>query len=111
VCQFVAVNDIFREQRAKESRTGAEFVALAQTEAHAEWPATPRRLGLRGIEKANREGLALNRWWPGAESNHRHADFQSAALPTELPGQASVIVASHFSLSFVGVRFVGVRFV
>ena len=25
-------------------------------------------------------------WWPGAESNCRHADFQSAALPTELPG-------------------------
>jgi hypothetical protein len=25
-------------------------------------------------------------WCPGAESNHRHADFQSAALPTELPG-------------------------
>ena len=25
---------------------------------------------------------------PGAESNHRHADFQSAALPTELPGPA-----------------------
>ncbi len=27
-------------------------------------------------------------WCPGAESNHRHADFQSAALPTELPGHA-----------------------
>ena len=26
------------------------------------------------------------RWCPGADSNHRHADFQSAALPTELPG-------------------------
>ena len=26
-------------------------------------------------------------WWPGAESNCRHADFQSAALPTELPGR------------------------
>src|SRR2546422_230725 len=26
--------------------------------------------------------------WPGAESNCRHADFQSAALPTELPGRA-----------------------
>ena len=25
-------------------------------------------------------------WCPGAESNHRHADFQSAALPTELSG-------------------------
>src|SRR5438876_6698730 len=25
---------------------------------------------------------------PGAESNCRHADFQSAALPTELPGRA-----------------------
>src|SRR5436190_14178739 len=24
--------------------------------------------------------------WPGAESNRRHRDFQSRALPTELPG-------------------------
>jgi hypothetical protein len=24
---------------------------------------------------------------PGPESNQRHADFQSAALPTELPGR------------------------
>ncbi len=27
-------------------------------------------------------------WCPGAELNHRHADFQSAALPTELPGRS-----------------------
>ncbi len=27
-------------------------------------------------------------WCPGAESNHRHTDFQSVALPTELPGRA-----------------------
>ena len=25
-------------------------------------------------------------WWPEVELNHRHADFQSAALPTELSG-------------------------
>jgi hypothetical protein len=26
------------------------------------------------------------KWCPGAESNHRHADFQSAALPLSYPG-------------------------
>src|SRR5271166_2438170 len=28
-----------------------------------------------------------HRWCPGAELNHRHTDFQSVALPTELPGR------------------------
>lgn len=27
------------------------------------------------------------KWCPDADSNHGHADFQSAALPTELSGQ------------------------
>src|SRR5882762_5583374 len=31
--------------------------------------------------------ISLHCWCPGAESNHRHGDFQSPALPTELPGQ------------------------
>ena len=26
------------------------------------------------------------KWWPGTELNCRHRDFQSPALPTELPG-------------------------
>jgi hypothetical protein len=30
---------------------------------------------------------ARHTWWPGTESNRRHGDFQSPALPTELPGQ------------------------
>ena len=31
--------------------------------------------------------MKLGKWCPGADLNHRHADFQSAALPTELPGR------------------------
>ena len=30
--------------------------------------------------------VTASRWCPGADSNHRHCDFQSHALPTELPG-------------------------
>ena len=32
--------------------------------------------------------LELQIWWPRAELNHRHTDFQSAALPTELLGRS-----------------------
>ncbi len=28
-------------------------------------------------------------WWLGTESNRRHEDFQSSALPTELPSPMS----------------------
>jgi hypothetical protein len=34
--------------------------------------------------KANPD--VFGEWWPGTESNRRHGDFQSPALPTELPG-------------------------
>ena len=33
------------------------------------------------------EPLPLKKWCPEAELNHRHGDFQSPALPTELSGQ------------------------
>src|SRR5476651_1287299 len=33
-------------------------------------------------------------WWPRAESNHRHTDFQSAALPTELLGRTDAAESS-----------------
>ena len=53
--------------------------------------------GFARSERAGDEFLVVNpevanerrqeeKWWPGTELNRRHADFQSAALPTELPG-------------------------
>ena len=32
----------------------------------------------------------FEKWCPGAESNHRHEDFQSTALPLSYPGMESV---------------------
>lgn len=42
---------------------------------------TRRRFGKRDCGEKRQ-------WCPEADSNHRHADFQSAALPTELSGPA-----------------------
>ena len=42
--------------------------------------AIPRKIP----QKATRRAKG---WCPGAELNHRHTDFQSVALPTELPGR------------------------
>src|SRR5437667_83043 len=36
--------------------------------------------------------------WLGAESNRRHVDFQSTALPTELPSQTNHAVSNAGSL-------------
>ncbi len=38
-------------------------------------------------QPAPRVRKSVQEWCPGAGSNHRHCDFQSHALPTELPGR------------------------
>ena len=37
------------------------------------------------------EGFLGNKKCPGPESNQRHEDFQSSALPTELPGRFKIL--------------------
>ena len=39
-------------------------------------------------------------WWPGPESNQRHRDFQSRALPTELPGLSDAWVEARTNLHY-----------
>ena len=56
--------------------------------AHAEPPGTPRGAGKAQKRQSQPRTVGFEFWWPGAESNHRHKDFQSSALPTELPGQS-----------------------
>src|SRR6476620_12156169 len=58
---------------------------------------SPRALILKGfLDLLGRCGTSGNScWWPRAESNHRHADFQSAALPTELLGREPAIISAH----------------
>ena len=50
---------------------------------------TDRTRTIEPARAAQRGGKVAEGWWPGTESNRRHADFQSAALPAELPGQAA----------------------
>lgn len=44
--------------------------------------------GEQAEDRKNQRGIGgkFCSWCPGAESNHRHGDFQSPALPAELPG-------------------------
>ena len=48
--------------------------------AELHWPAVRLR---------EAQGASRARWWPGADLNCRHHDFQSCALPTELPGHVA----------------------
>ncbi len=50
-------------------------------------PATKRKTPQQLEPVQGLRFTTTHQWWPGTESNRRHGDFQSPALPTELPGQ------------------------
>ena len=59
-------------------------------------------------KKMNTKALLANLlWWAGTELNCRHADFQSAALPTELPAH---IAPSNTATTIELLRFLSSRF-
>ena len=55
------------------------------------------------LEKRYKEimNLIFKKWCPGADSNHRHEDFQSSALPTELPGRYHNLYIYQVKLSTI----------
>ena len=81
-----SVFDRYNIENERDLRDGVTRLAVL----HASRPS--RRRGTVGDNEAKRRDARCANclWyqWPGAESNCRHADFQSAALPTELPGRA-----------------------
>ena len=47
-------------------------------------------------ERGNIKSITISELWcPEAESNHRHEDFQSSALPTELSGHLLLLQTSR----------------
>jgi putative transposase len=52
---------------------------------------------LKRMKELELENAKLKRWWPGAESNHRHADFQAMLIPIQdYPPTANERLASDF---------------
>jgi hypothetical protein len=58
-------------------------------------PAELREFAAIGIAPHRTVSKYLEKWCPGAGSNHRHCDFQSHALPTELPGHRRMWRNAH----------------
>ncbi len=98
----LAVGSLFGRARGQQGSGSGQAGRIARCTSCPSPYAAPvqRHKGVRegkpGLEFHPRRGAVvrhrgwcrrLETWWPGTESNRRHADFQSTALPTELPGQ------------------------
>jgi hypothetical protein len=85
--QLWNVPEVSREQREKTGRMDASNDDFRRAVLKRPGLRSAPILALRPQKIPADKGWDLWGWWPSAESNHGHADFQSAALPTELLGQ------------------------
>src|SRR5439155_24598712 len=79
-------------QHALRVREVPELAAAAlfqagQHELRAHCPIADETAFEQGFAKRFLHRSAFEAWWLGAELNRRHKDFQSSALPTELPSR------------------------
>ncbi len=77
------IQDVFSRQPFKDKRLRTCLRSLTFLERKTGFE--PAALAL--ARRCSTAELLPLIWWLRAESNRRHADFQSAALPTELPSR------------------------
>ena len=77
-----------REKQRTERQWRAKSAGMGRVPLARQIREVPPELALRADVKKPETGSGFWNWWPRAESNHRHKDFQSSALPTELLGRS-----------------------
>ncbi len=61
------------------------FILKEMVEGDGFEPPNPKGADLQSAAFGQLRYPSIDKWWLGTESNRRHTDFQSVALPTELP--------------------------
>src|SRR5437773_6964052 len=86
--------DLHEEGQSREARKRGGAAPPWRTHRKRKCPTFPS--GGAQWDEREKKFLKINAekegWCPGAELNHRHTDFQSVALPTELPGHGGGLI-------------------
>src|SRR5436190_15970806 len=92
-CPFLD-HDAQREGAARQALAIGAVARIDQLRLFGDLIADRAALAAAGLRELHRPFLSglVEGWCPGAELNHRHTDFQSVALPTELPGHGGGLI-------------------